>query len=71
MTLLDLYGLVCVVSMMVFYALESRHRHWTLAFAVGCAFSSSYGFLQGAWPFGIAEGIWTFVALKKWHSLGR
>jgi hypothetical protein len=31
--------------------------------------ASAYGFLQGAWPFGIVEAIWSLVALRRW--LGR
>jgi hypothetical protein len=26
-----------------------------------------YGFLQGAWPFGVVEAIWTIVALRRWQ----
>jgi hypothetical protein len=47
------------------YALESRHRNFVLAFACGCALSSTYGFLSGAWPFGAVEAIWTIVAVKR------
>jgi hypothetical protein len=35
---------------------------------VGCALSSAYGFLSGAWPFGVVEAIWTLVAI---HRFGR
>lgn len=52
--------------MLLFYWLEPHHRHATLGFAVACAAGSVYGFLQGAWPFGLVEGIWTLVALKRW-----
>jgi len=31
------------------------------------ALSSVYGFLQGAWPFGVVEAIWTVVAVRRWH----
>jgi hypothetical protein len=41
--------------MMLMYALERRHRHFTLAFAAGCFLSSAYGFAAGAWPFGGPE----------------
>ena len=66
---LTLFGLVAVTAMLVFYALESRSRWFTLAFAGACALGSTYGFLQGAWPFGLVEGVWTFVALHKWRRL--
>ena len=52
--------------MLVFYALEDRNPGYILAFAAACALASVYGFLQGAWPFGVVEAIWAAVALKRW-----
>ena len=52
--------------MLVFYALEARSRWFILAFAVACVLGSIYGFLQGAWPFGVVEAIWSCVALRRW-----
>ncbi|SDT91010.1 hypothetical protein SAMN05444156_0655 [Verrucomicrobium sp. GAS474] len=69
MTILSLYGFVSVSLMLLFYALEHRSHWFVLAFAVSCLMSSIYGFLQGAWPFGLVEGVWTLVALKRWFSL--
>jgi hypothetical protein len=40
-----------------------------LAFAGACAAGSVYGFLQGAWPFGVVEAVWGIVALLRWHAL--
>jgi hypothetical protein len=53
--------------MLVFYALEDRSAWWVLAFAGACALASVYGFLQGAWPFGLVEAIWAAVALRRWY----
>ena len=39
-------------------ALEDRSPWFILAFAGACALGSHYGFLQGAWPFGVIEAIW-------------
>lgn len=64
---LTLYGVASVTFMMLMYALESRGRAFILAFAAGCAMSSAYGFLSGAWPFGIVEAIWTLIALRRWR----
>jgi hypothetical protein len=61
-----IYGVIAVTFMMVMYALESRSRHFIAAFALGCALSSSYGFLAGTWPFGVVEAVWTFVALRRY-----
>jgi hypothetical protein len=66
MTLLSLFGLVSVMVMLVCYALENRSAWFVLAFAIGCALASTYGFLQGAWPFGLAEGVWCLVAIRRW-----
>jgi hypothetical protein len=55
MTLLSVFGLFAVSLMLVTYALESRSNWYVLAFAVACVLGSIYGFLQGAWPFGLVE----------------
>jgi hypothetical protein len=67
--MLTLYGACAVTFMMLMYALESRGRNFILAFAVGCVLSSAYGFLSGAWPFGVVELIWSAVAVNRWHGL--
>jgi hypothetical protein len=68
---LTVYGVVVLTFMMAMYALEGRDRRFVLAFAVGCALSSSYGFASGAWPFGVVEAIWTVIALRRYLSAGR
>jgi hypothetical protein len=67
---LTTFGLLAVTAMLVFYALEDRSRWFILAFAGACALASVYGFLQGAWPFGLVEGVWALVALHRWRSRG-
>lgn len=66
MNLLTAFGLFSVTIMLIFYALEERSHWFILCFAVSCAMASLYGFLQGAWPFGLIEIAWTIVVLKKW-----
>jgi hypothetical protein len=68
---LGAFGLFAVVAMLVCYALEPRSRWWTLAFAFACWLGSAYGFLQGAWPFGLVEAIWGVVAVVRWARAGR
>jgi hypothetical protein len=63
---LALFGLCAVTAMLVCYALEDRSRWFVLAFAAACALGSAYGFLQGAWPFGMLEAIWSGVAVRRW-----
>lgn len=66
--MLTLYGACAVTFMMLMYALESRGRDFILAFAAGCVVSSAYGFLSGAWPFGVVELIWSAVAVNRWRG---
>ena len=63
-----IYGVVAVTFMMSMYALESRGRHYIALFALGCALSSSYGFLAGTWPFGAVEAVWCLVAFRRYRS---
>lgn len=65
---LTLFGLVAVSLMLVTYALEARGPRFTLFFAGACGLGSTYGFLQGAWPFGLVEAVWAIVALAKWRG---
>ena len=65
---LTVYGVLALSFMLAMYAFERRGRGFILAFAAGCAFSSSYGFLSGAWPFGVVEAVWTVVALRRYRA---
>jgi hypothetical protein len=65
--LLTAFGALSVASMLVFYTLEHRSPRFVIAFAAACLASSAYGFLQGAWPFGVVELIWSGVALRRWR----
>jgi hypothetical protein len=65
---LTIFGLCAVTFMLVCYAFEKRSPWWVLGFAAACALGSAYGFLQGAWPFGIVEAIWAIVALRRWQT---
>jgi hypothetical protein len=65
------FGLFAVTAMLVTYALEKRSPWFILAFAGSCALGSVYGFLQGAWPFGIVEAIWAVVAVNRWAAQSR
>ena len=68
MNALTAFGLFAVTAMLVCYAMDARSPWWTLGFAVSCGLGSAYGFMQGAWPFGLAEGIWAIVAFIRWHK---
>ena len=67
MTPLTLFGLFAVTLMLACYALEDRSRWFILGFAGACALGSAYGFLQGAWPFGLVEAVWSLVAVRRWR----
>jgi len=68
---LTVFGVIAVTFMMATYAAERQHRGFVLAFAVGCLLSSAYGFLAGAWPFGVVEIIWAGVALRRFQARTR
>ncbi len=61
-----LFGLAAVSAMLLFYALEDRAAVYTALFAAACLAASAYGFLSGAWPFGVVEAVWAGVAFRKW-----
>lgn len=65
------FGLFAVTAMMLCYALEPRSAWFVLGFAVSCVLGSLYGFLQGAWPFGVVEAVWAIVALRRWRGLAK
>jgi hypothetical protein len=69
--LLTAFGLFAVTAMLVCYALEAKSHWFVLAFAGACVLGSTYGFLQGAWPFGLVEAIWALIALRRWHGTAR
>ena len=64
---LTLFGLFAVTAMLVCYAFEARSHWFILGFAVACVLGSVYGFLQGAWPFGLVEAIWSIVAFRRFY----
>ena len=68
MSALTLFGLFAVTAMVVCYAYESRSPKFILGFAVACLLGSVYGFLQGAWPFGLVELVWSGIAVRRWHK---
>ena len=68
MDTLTAFGLFAVVAMLVTYALEERSAWFVLAFSLACVLGSAYGFLQGAWPFGVAELFWSAIAARRWWN---
>jgi hypothetical protein len=64
---ITIFGVLALSFMMLMYLLENRGSAFILAFAGGCALSSGYGFLSGAWPFGAVEAVWTVVAVRRWQ----
>ena len=67
MDVLTAFGLFAVTAMLVTYALEERSPWFVLAFAGACLLGSAYGFMQGAWPFGVLEAVWAGVAAWRWR----
>jgi len=67
-TPVTVYGVCAVSFMMAMYALERRGRWFIVLFAAGCLLSSVYGFLSGAWPFGVVEIIWSGIAVRRYSK---
>lgn len=65
--MITVYGVAALSFMMAMYALEGRGRRFIALFAFGCALSSLYGFVSGAWPFGVIEALWSLIALRRWR----
>lgn len=65
MNFVTIYGVIALTFMMAMYAFERRGRRFVILFALGCALSSAYGFASGAWPFGVVELIWSFIAIRR------
>jgi hypothetical protein len=68
---LTAFGVLAVSAMLLFYALEARSPVFVLAFSGACIAAAGYGFLQGAWPFGVVELVWSGVAFQRWRGLRR
>lgn len=66
---ITMFGVISLTFMMVMYALERRHFNFVLAFALGCLLSSVYGFVSGAWPFGVVEFVWAGIAVRRYRGL--
>jgi hypothetical protein len=65
--MITIFGVSALTFMMLMYALEPRGDRFVLAFASGCLLSSAYGFLAGAWPFGVVELVWAGIALAGYR----
>lgn len=65
---LTAFGLFAVTAMMACYSLERRSRWFIFGFALACILGSIYGFLQGAWPFGVIEAVWAVVAFARFSK---
>jgi hypothetical protein len=63
---ITVFGVLALTFMMTMYALEPRDDRFIAAFALGCALSSTYGFLAGTWPFGVVEAIWCLIAVRRY-----
>lgn len=63
---LSAFGLLAVTLMVICYAWEETSNWFILGFAGACVLGSIYGFIQGAWPFGLVEAVWAVIAFRRW-----
>tara|TARA_Y100000588_G_C13973522_1_gene804044 strand:- start:220 stop:444 length:225 start_codon:yes stop_codon:yes gene_type:complete len=68
---LSFFGLFSVTMMLIFYTFEEKSHWFIIAFSGACGLASIYGFLQGAWPFGLVEAVWMVVAWLRWQRIRR
>lgn len=68
MTGIEYFGIAAVVVMVASYALENRSPVFILIFAAACAAAALYALLIGSYPFFIAEGLWSLIALRRWFQ---
>jgi H+/Cl- antiporter ClcA len=68
MSWVTVYGVAALTFMMVMYWLEHRGPVFVPGFALGCLLSSIYGFLAGAWPFGVLEAVWCLIAIRRYAT---
>jgi hypothetical protein len=68
MSWVTVYGVAALTFMMAMYWLEHRGPVFILGFALGCLLSSIYGFLTGAWPFGVLEATWCLIAIRRYAT---
>lgn len=54
--------------MVVSYAFEARGRIFIALFAAGCAMAAFYAYLIASYPFLVAEGIWSIIAIRRWYT---
>lgn len=66
MSALTAFGLAAVTAMVLFWWLEERQPGFVLGFGVACLAASLYGWLAGAWPFGLVELFWGMAAFHRW-----
>ena len=66
MDALTLFGVVALTIMLICYALERRSPWFIFGMAAACVAAAVYGFLQGAWPFGVLEALWALIAFSRW-----
>jgi hypothetical protein len=60
---LTIFGLVSLAAMMLFDTLEDNNPLFSVAFGISCFCGSIYGFMSGAWPFGVVEAFWGVMKL--------
>ncbi len=65
---LSLFGLAAVSASLLCYVMEARSPWWTLGFCAANLAAATYGFLQGAWPFGLIELFWAGAAFLRWRQ---
>ena len=62
---LMLFGFLSAFLTLVFYLNRHQSKAIMAALAVCLATAAAYGFLQGAWPLGVIETVWSAMTLRR------
>lgn len=65
--MIEVFGVLAVSSMVLFYALEERSPTFVALFAGACLASALYAVLILAWPFAAVELVWSVLAYRRWR----
>lgn len=71
MDVLAVFGFLTAFFTLCFALDQRKSRSLVLMTALGLAGLSAYAFLQGAWPLGIVNGVWSAATLGKWRRQRR
>ena len=65
---LMLFGFISAGLTLLFFKEQRQSRSAVLALAVCLLATAVYGFLEGAWPLGMIQSVWSVSIFRRWRS---